>query len=213
MKLISVGLARSLWFLDLTELNPGGKDIFTEVIPALVDSYKFQVYPQPGGDFKDGMKFSNGVFVNHKGDTLSIGVTAYTDGVAVDTFSSTKDSDECIAEIMELLPEVGFAFEPAMIKRKAYLSQLIVRCSKDLNALNPKFVEFSQRLSAAHNGMAFGVCSLEFWPDPTHPTRPASFSFQKKAGEPLSGDRYWSQAGMSTEEHLKLLNELEAILA
>jgi hypothetical protein len=213
MKLLSVGLARSLWFIDLSELNPGGKDIFTEVVPTLIEDYKFKVYPKPDGDFKEGMKFTNGVFTNRKGDTLGgATLTVWTDGIAADTYSSTKDSDEFLEEALGILPEIGFVYDPAMVRRKAYLSQLNVRCSKDLNILNPKLADFAGKISSVAQ-IPFGISAIEFWPDQTQLLKPANFSFQKKIGEPPSGDRYWSQAGMPTDKHVELLEELEAILS
>jgi hypothetical protein len=211
MKLVSVGLARSVWFMDVSELNPGGKDIFTEVVPALVQDYSFKIYPQHGGDFKEGMKFVNGVFTASRGDSLTVALTVWNDGIAADTYVSTKDSDEFLEEVLGTLPDLGFSYEPTMVRRKAYLSQLSVKSTVDLNVLNPKLVEFAKKISSASQ-TTYNLSAVEFWPDQTQPIKPANFSFQKKLGESPS-DRYWSQAGMSTSKHLELLEELEAILA
>src|SRR5258708_4580765 len=109
MKLMSVVLARALWFLDVNELNPGGKDAYIHLFPALLEDYKFKTVPKPGDDFKDGMKFMHGEYVNEDGDVLVINVTIYHDGIAADTYSSTKDSEKFLEEALGALPERGFA--------------------------------------------------------------------------------------------------------
>lgn len=212
MKLLSVALARAIWHLDTTELNPGGRDLFTELVPALIEHYEFKTYPKAGGDFKEGMKFMNGVYTNRKGDTLNVSVTMWSDGIVADVGSATKDAEEFLEEAMGMLPELGFEYEPSMVQRKAYLSQLNVRCSKDLNVLNPKLANFAGKISSVSSDVPFGFAVIEFWPDQMLLHKPANFSFQKKQGEPLSGDRYWSQAGLPTDKHLELLNELEILL-
>jgi hypothetical protein len=198
--------------MDISELNPGGKDIFSEVVPTWVEDYKFQTYPKPGGDFKEGMKFTNGLYINARGDTLPVALTIWKDGIAADTFSSTNDSDRFLVEALGMLREFGFAYDPEMVTRKGYLSQLTVRCSKDLNVLNPKLANFASALSSvSQTPCEFAV--IEFWPDQMQLFKPANFSFQKKMGEPLSGDRYWSQSGTPTDKHLELLEQLETLLS
>jgi hypothetical protein len=100
-----------------------------------------------------------------------------------------------------------------MIRRKAYVSQVTVRCSKPLGALNAKLGDFANRVSVAVGGPVFELSGVEFWPDQTLAAKPASFSFQRKVGDPNGHDRYWSQAAVPTDKHLELLEEFEALLS
>ena len=213
MKLLSVGLARALWFMDLNETNPGGKDIFTHLVPALIDQYKFRSWPKVGDEFKDGMKFTGGEFAKGDGTVLAVNTTIYTDGISADTFSSTRDSEEFLREALNDLPNLGFAFDEEMIRRKGYLSQITVRCSSRLRAINARLADFAKSISSATGGIAYDVAAVEFWPDQSLVNKPANFSFQRKSGDPFSEDRYWSQAGVPTDAHLKLIEELETILS
>ena len=213
MKLLSVGLARALWFLDVNELNPGGKDIYKHLFPALLDDYKFKTYPKAGDDLGQGMKFMNGEFVRRDGSVLTVNCTVYTDGISADTYSSTNDSEELLEEVLTSLPQLGFAYEPQMVRGKAYVSQVHVRCPKPLRTLNPKLVEFANRVSSAVGGTVFDFSAVEFWPDQTLVLKPANFSFQRKIGDPHDSDRYWSQAALPTDEHLELLEEFETLLS
>ncbi|MGH9615059.1 MAG: hypothetical protein ACRD4P_18505 [Bryobacteraceae bacterium] len=199
--------------MDVNELNPSGKDLFTHLFPSLIDDYKFKTYPTPGQDFKDGMKFTGGEFVKEDGTVIALNVTVYNNGISADTFSSTKDSEDFLKEVLDELPQLGFAFDEEMIRRKDYNSQLTIKCSGRLEYLNPKLLEFANRLSSASDGIKFDTSAIELWPDQTILNKPVNFSFQRKSGDPSNGDRYWSQAGVPTDIHLKLLEELEVILS
>lgn len=212
MKLLSVQLARALWFFDINELNPGGRDIFTHLLPAIIEDYKFKVFPKPGDDLSQGMKLLHGEFVNKDGTVLAVNCTVFNDGITVDTFSSTDDSEEILEEFLTDLPE-GFVYSPDMVTRKAYLSQVTVRCSKPLRSLNQKLADFANHISAALGGPVFELSGIEFGPDQTLAIKPASFSFQRKIGEPYTSERYWSQAPVPTKKHLELLLEFEGLLA
>jgi len=211
--LLSVGLARAFWFMDVNELNPNGRDLFTHLFPSFVDDYKFKGYPVAGQDFKDGMKFTGGEFEKEDGTVIGFNVTIYTNGISADTFSSTNDSDAFLKEALDELPQLGFAFDEDMIQRKEYNSQITVKFSGSLEHLNPGLLEFANMLSSASGGIKFDTCAFELWPDQTILNKPVNFSFQRKSGDPSSSDRYWSQACVPTDVHLKLLEKLEAILS
>jgi len=213
VKLLSVALARAIWFMDVNELNPGGKDIFAHLFPVLLEEYKFKTFPRPGEDFKDGMKLTGGEFIKDDGTVIALNVTIYTDGIAADTYSSTMDSEAFLSEALDDLHGLGFAFASDMVRRKGYVSQINVRCSRPLRALNPRLSEFANRISTAVGGTSFNMAAIELWPDQSLVNKPANFSFQKKIGDPPDSDRYWSQAGVQTETHLALLEEFEAILS
>ncbi len=213
MKLLSVALARSLWFVDVSELNPGGKDIFAHLLPALVDDYRFKVFPTEGEDFSQGIKLQQGEFVKEDGTVLSLNVTIFQDGIAADTYASTEDSDDFLEEAFQGLSDLGFVYDPGMIRRKAYLSHVNVTCAKPLSLLNPKLDDLAIQISSALGGSpAFGFAAIEFWPDQTQVYKPSTFSFQKRVGDHFEDNRYWSQAPLPTNEHLKLLDDLETML-
>jgi hypothetical protein len=197
--------------LDAIELNPGGKDIFTDLVPMLIDVYEFKTFPERGGDFSQGMKFVGGEFVKEDGTVLALNATIFSDGVAAETFSNTKDSDAALTEMFGRLLEIGFSYDPEMIRRKAYVSQLNIKCSGSLTSLNRGLSGFAAALSSA-TGTTFDLSAMEFWPPQDQTFKPANFSFQRKTGEPHDSDRYWSQASLPTDEHLKLLEQFETLL-
>lgn len=214
MKLLSVPLARTVWTFDVAEINPRGKNIFSDLIPELIARYDFKNAPEEGGDFSKGMAFTLGTFANRNHDHVQVGLTIWSDGIAADAYSSTDDSDEFLEAAIKVLPELGYYFDPAMVRYKAHNSQVIVKCQNNLSALNPRLEGFIKRLSASVDPQLVFECSaIEFWPDQTRTPRPANFSFQRKNGTAFADNRYWSQAGMPTQKHLELLEELEAMLS
>jgi len=213
VKLLSVPLARTLWTFDINEANPRGKNIFADLVPALVETFEFKKYPQLGDDFSKGMVLELGNFTTAKGDDIQIKLTIWSDGAAADSLSNTSDTDEFLAVVAELLPQYEYAFDPEMIRRKSHRSQVFVKCDKPIHLLNPRLDQFCAKLSEESFGNpVFRLGSIEFWPDQTglH-ERVARFSFERKVGVPFAENRYFSEAGLSTDKHLELLNELEMI--
>lgn len=212
--LVSVGLARSVWVVDAAELNPRGRNLFTDLVPAIVNQFHFQTFPQQGGDFSQGLKFTRGVFRNRELQTIDVDVfTIWSDGLVADTRSSTLDSDDLLEEGLKMLPALGFAFDPLMVHRKSYNSQLHVQCPRHLRTLNPKLDQLAAKLSSVvGGGIAFEFAGLELWPDQSLAIKPATFIFQRRLNDPRP-DHYWSQAPLSTEKHIVFLQELEALLA
>src|SRR5262249_5748981 len=115
MRLISVQLARVTWLADVNEFNPRGLNIFSELIPMLVQEYKFKNFPKEGDDLQSGLKLMKGEYVNNQGDTLSVDMTVFNDGVVADTVASTEASEEFLSEVTVSLSGIGFAFEAEMI--------------------------------------------------------------------------------------------------
>ena len=123
MKLLSVKLARSLWYLDTAELNPRGKNLFNDLVPRLIAEYRFKEYPKEGGDFKEGLQFKNGMFKNSTGDEVVVSGTIWADGIGADTYSSTRDSDEFIEKSLGLIHALGYPYDPSMVRRRGYLER------------------------------------------------------------------------------------------
>ena len=70
MKLLSVKQARSIWLVNIVDLNPRGLNLFGLITP-IVKKYKFQIYPTNpeeliGKDVID-IKFKGGSFRKTQG--------------------------------------------------------------------------------------------------------------------------------------------------
>src|SRR5271165_1124353 len=108
MNLIYTKLARSIWLFDIRDLNPKGKDILGGLVAWIKDAYSFAVAPDPANPIPNptpvlapapqtapqqasgGLVFQRGRFQAQQEISVAIGsLTIYTDGIVIDTTSST----------------------------------------------------------------------------------------------------------------------------
>jgi hypothetical protein len=212
MKIVSVQLARALWFLEPGQLNPKGKNVFSDLVPAIVETFGFQHFPKLGDDLKDGVKFRQGTFTTSS-DDLNVAFTIYNDALSAEA-SSTKYAEEFLFEVGGLGKDLGYVFEESMISKRAYVSQIVVQSDQKITSINPRLIRFSHLVSDATGlGIDYSFSSIEFWPDQRLTFKPAPFQFSRRIGDASFEDHYWSQAATTTDKHLELLNELEQILA
>jgi hypothetical protein len=212
MRLLSVDLARSVWLCNVFEFNPKGKSLYP-VIPLLVNLYKFKSFPSQTEipDYTKGIKFEGGEFRNSEGDVIDFMLTVHNDGFVVDTKSSTKDSD---AFLMEMLTRLSKDFDlpnyEQIIRKKLYISNLFITTDKSLELLNPNLKEISKYLS--DNFLhPFETGGISFWPDQT--ANLPRFTFERVLNVHFVEKKYYSSAGLQTNQHLELLNKLENILS
>lgn len=218
MKLLSVNLARSLWFCPVQEMNPRGKSIY-HIIPYLIDRYKFKVFPSEKEvpDETKGIKFESGEFLTRTNDLIGIGLTIYADGLVADSRYSTDESDAFLTDMLiNLSKEFSFPHFELLIRRIGYVSQLYVSNDKSLELINPKLKNISEYLSNNVKGFGeilFELGGISFWPDQTKINKPFAFSFERVLNIAFSENRYYTAAPLQTEKHLELLDMLENILS
>lgn len=222
MQLLSVLLARSLWFVDLRDLNPRGRELRYTLFPALADKYQFDRFPYDTDDNQPtdetpGFKFSNGSFLDSQGIEVTINFTIFDDGLVAETRSSTRDCDAFIEDILQwMAKDFGIVYHPGMIRKKGYVSELNVTPAHSLGALNNKLEQLASRLasfvSTVEEPVRFEFAGLFYAPDPVQVLKPSPFRFERRLDVPFSTNRYFTQAPLHTDVHLQLLDELEQIL-
>lgn len=211
MRVLSVGLARSIWLFPLEDLNPRGLD----VIPALNSirtRYGFQKAPKIEEVFQEtgGIQFLNGSFRLKDGTQIEIqSFTIYRDGLVAETRRDTATTDEFLAGLLELLTG-KHAFERVPVRQKDYLSELIVSTGLDLGRVCASLDGFADVLSSKA-GAAFQTSSIRFSTSPGPTGVPLTFSFEYRTGTPFDQKRYFSQAPVDTAAHISLLEEFEKI--
>jgi hypothetical protein len=218
MKVLYVGLARSLWVFDLNLLNPQGLSL-QPVIDKLTDKYKFGKAPKSPVDYDNqkALSFKSGTFIDSKGTPVSITFTIYTDGFVADTTASTDASTEFLVEMRETIAgEFGLKL-PTKI-RKAFVSQIDVECDRPLIQLNPGLQELAEFINKNvktidEEPRVYECAALNFWTEDTGKvSAPSPFKFERKITAPFSANHYFSQAPLETQQHLKLLDMLQNVL-
>lgn len=217
MDIANVQRARSIWLFDTNDLNPRGKDIGTDLLDWLKDAYEFSKFPANAGDFEadtKGLLFSGGSFQVREEIFITVELRLYNDGLVADTRSSTEDTDLFLVDVLEsAAKEFSMPYKPEIIRKKMYLSELIVRTNKKLlGATNPKLAEFAGKIAVATGDKSpVELAGIGFWSE-VNPAASA-FRFERKWGAEFSENRYYSRAPLPTAKHQEILNELETILS
>lgn len=217
MELLSVQQARIVVRLPVEELT-SGQLTEPQVTKALTERCEFLSYPQKVEDYLDSAKGL--VFEMGRWDDLPITkLTVYPGGLAVDTNSSTQDSERILNEMLAWASDtLGIKYAPSMIEGKGYLSQVTFKSDRSLNLLNPKLEHFAKKITkSVSEGLGFifpyETTAIVLGFDTTH-VKPnsANFTVERKVDTPFSKDKYFSSAPTPTDEHLRLLEEFEAAL-
>jgi hypothetical protein len=215
MELKTVQRARSIWLLDLQELNPRGKAVGIDLIEWLKDAYQFSKVPKDPNDLDDtkALFFGGGQFQVREEIFIDAELRIYNDGLVADTRESTESSDLLLSDVFEsAAKEFSLAYKPEMVRKKMYLSELIVSTEKSLAVLNPKLNQFAEKLTEAiEDKLPVELAGVSFW-SATSPNL-LHFRFERKWGADFPENRYYSRAPLPTAKHQELLNELEAILS
>ena len=217
MNLLSVSRARALWFIHMGDLNPRGLDM-VPILSTIRSHYRFQISPSKPEDIysaQNGIEFARGSFGADGGKAIEIeSLKIYRDGILVDTRHSTKLSDAVLDDLVGLLVQRhAVSFEPAMVRRKAYLSEVVVSTSHVMDGLNENLRQFSALLAdeVAEN-REFQPVAIRFGTDPAKGSE-LLFSFERQVAVSFQEDRYFSSAPLTTHKHLKVLDAWERILA
>jgi hypothetical protein len=217
MRLSAVLLARVIGFVEMNDLNPRGKVRLPIVAELIKDRFGFAKFPQKVEEFDEqkGVEFIEGSFEDIGVDKLTI----WFNGVGIDVRSSTEDARKILEKSLEWLKkDAGLTYSPEMIKRWAYVSQITFTSEVNFDLVNPAVTKLGKNLSAAVSRIQGG--EFEFhsnwlgWNfDRTGRQFPISdFSIQRRADTPYSENKYFSNAPLPTEEHIKLVEQFEADL-
>ncbi|MGD1071039.1 MAG: hypothetical protein ABSB15_12945 [Bryobacteraceae bacterium] len=232
MKLIHAKLARSIWLFDIRDMNPKGKDILRDLVSWIKDNYDFAIAPDPENPIANaaprattvapkvegipGLTFQRGSFQAEEAVYLAIdSLTIYDDGIVVDSASSTEDADKFALDLLTgATQQFALAYDAETVRKRLYLSELVVRSDINLTSLNPALPAFAERISAPFSGtpgMPFTVGGLSFWSDTDGSGKQRMVRFERQAGRSLGENRYYSDAPMETRTHFEMLEEFERL--
>ncbi|SRR5712692_2527004 len=219
MELINVQLARSIWLFNIDELNPQGKNILADIVDWLKENYHFEKVPPSLDDLSanKGLALQDGEFQLREEIFIHVNLTLYLDGIIAETMSSTRNTDQFLEDALQLATkEFSLAYRPDLVRQKLYVSELNLRCDKQLDKLNSGLTQIASRITELLPGtkkVAFRTSSIGFWVDPeASRLNIPPFQFERKSGTPFDENRYWSRSALHTDDHLALLNEFESLL-
>ena len=217
MQLVSVPLARVLAYIEGAELNAQGKAFFPEIIGSLIERFQFQKYPKNFEETNEdkGVNFFEGRWKGINVNKLTI----FTGALIVDTSTSTEASEQVLEEALTWgAQELGLTYKSGMIKRKQYISDIVINSDIDLLAVHPAFANLQKAVTDVGEQYLWQRRPYElthFGRDFDHTLNPliaAPFSIQRRGNALFSEKKYFSEAPMPTKVHIGLIEKLEADL-
>jgi hypothetical protein len=220
MKIINVDVARTTWLFPLQEINPTGRSL-TQAIIELKDRYKFKKAPVHTLDFDSeakGLIFDQGEYINREAITIMAKLSIFTDGIVSDTWSSTKDSEDMLEDVMTWIKtEHGFSLPADRAVRKLYLSSLTVTTERGQIPGKSKLEELAELVSMRltetgrpNKGYIINGFSLASADWDQHGT-PVPYRFEIKTASHPGENRYYASAPLPTDIHIALLEEQERL--
>lgn len=221
MKILNVLTAKAIWLFDINDLNPRGKDIFSDLIEWLKDCYGFEKVPKSITDIDPTTKaltFERGRFQVREEIYIAVDLQIFDDGLVANSRSSTHETDVFLEDLLALAAkEFSLTYNPAMIRAKMHVSELTVHLDSVLFDLNPQLVDFANTISSMcglPNTPPFEMFGISFSTDlAVSHFKPSRFTLERKVGSPFSEKRYHSRAPVHTDQHEQLLKGLEHILS
>ncbi|MFH0809922.1 MAG: hypothetical protein V2A77_05575 [Pseudomonadota bacterium] len=217
MKLLSIGVSRSLWVLPLIDLNPQGKSLYNIMTP-LVERYGFLKHPQSAEDFdtQKGIDFRQGTFVNDKGSAITVDLVILEHAVVAETRSSTEDGDAFLSDLLLWLStEHGLVPYDGLVRFRGYVSELYFAMEKSLSQINPALRGLQDFLSAGvFASPQYETIGLTLWVEQGAGgvLRPGPLRIERAEGFRFSENRYYSSAPLPTQKHLNALEMFESML-
>ena len=216
MQLAAIVKARTLAFIDLDDLNRNGKVRFADAVGPIAQRYDFKAYPAKLEDFDVGDKgaiFSAG----RLGEIVIAELKIYSGLVFVETLSSTEDSRKVILDLLDWgKAELGLTVDDKVIQHWAYVSQVTFFSEIPLlRALSPPLANLSTKISDFVSEIfaepfAYHPLNYVVGHDPAaRKNGIASFTIQQRANVQFSENKFFSEAPLPTEVHLRFLRELE----
>ena len=218
MEISAIILARVLGFIETADLNPQGRVFFPKLVHGLVERFQFQKYPQTLEEMDDdkGINFFEGTWGGVSVDK----VTIFRGAIAVDTSASTDESGKILDVALTWAAEnFGITYRTGMIKRWKYVSDLTFYSRAPLlgpsNALSNLKGSVSQAVSEIFGEpIQYEPSRLDLDFDKfQRPLPTASFSIQRRGEIPFSDNKYFSEAPLPTDVHIRILKAYEGALA
>jgi hypothetical protein len=216
MELAAIHLARAMAYVETIDLNPKGKAYFPDLVKALVSRFHFEKFPQKPEEFDDGkgIVFAEGKFDGTVLDQLII----YRYGIVVDTRVSTKESKRLLEDALKWAnSDLGLVNKP--IDRWQYASQITFYSEVALSRVHSAYQRLADSTAANVSEMfaeniKYELMFISIDHDPLTRKHPIGrFSIQRRENVPFSQNKYFSDAPLPTDIHLKLLERFEADLA
>ncbi len=204
----------------LEEYQPEQGVVQQDVVELVRSTYHFQAFPilQLGAQPPLMLSFMGGKF-EADGQKFAIGQLLMTQEGDVVTAVTTEQADLVLDDLIRLLDEtLGFRLRSSK-KTKNYVSNVVVEFDRGLEEYIEKLANMACAINEARPGMeAFNIKRLAFGTkdrlqprDTLTAIQTTDFLIGRRAGRPFEENRYFCSAPMTTHDHIRTLERIEAI--
>lgn len=220
MNVISYEFGQVLQPIWMEEVRPFSGVYLPDLYRAICERYRFVVRPTESGPALAGnAKFESGVF-SQNGHSIGIGsLGIYNDGILV-VCRKTDDADLIVDDLIEWATNMFKLRQPRTGMTRKHTSHLVVefdvtidRFVNDFNAISKMFESALEADQGVRIKTQLQRLALAADPLDGLSLGQTAFSIEPRAGVPFGDRRYFSAAPMTSAAHLRLLADMEVVLA
>ncbi len=173
--------------------------------------FEFVSIPESVEDFTSGqgMKFAYG---RGQGFVLD-SMTLFHDGIQCQAAVGTEDLRDTVTRTAELLEGLGFVL-PTSDFKWMYISQIEVQLQPGFSAWLGQFDPLATTIKNKLKASGIGVENYEVWGiglagEGPNTIKPGRFLLERREGYPFAQNVFYSEAPLSTHDHIELLQSIE----
>ncbi len=215
MKILAIRSAKSIWLTTTAFINPGGRYLYA-ALGSVKDRYGFLKSPldkKLPPEVNEGYKFEFGAFNGKSGQIEIVQFVIHTDGLVVETRSSTDDGEDFLINFFDWGgKELGLAKPNDIPIKKVYSSEINFTLSRKPIFFNPKLSKFFDAANnATRDESGSDFLQLTLGTDQTRSKNQRTFSIAREVDTEIDAKRYYSFASTTTAEHIAILEKLEKL--
>ena len=215
MKIISFNSGTVLSLFQLEAFTPLGWMNEREIIAAIGQRYSFGTIPTMSTyeELEQGLVFELGFFATQEGEFTIHRLAIFNDGIVIRT-SKTEYSEAILENLANwLISDYGFR---KLTPQSLYLSEVVVEFEKpavNMFAKYDRIIDIIFSNMTAHkeaSAAAFNSLSIEFV---SKSQSIAKFMIERRVGTSVNDECYFCSAPLTTEGHLRALEEIEHLFS
>lgn len=212
MQIAAVVLARTLAFVESSDLNPNGRVSLPELVKAIADRYKFQTLPKWEEREKEGLVFEFGKI----GNKVIRKLTLFDQAIVLETTANTSESQQLIEELLLWgAAKFDLNYTPNSIRRFGYVSAVTFYTDAPVLEPSPALKKVATITGQAVSDMRqehiqYEGMNIAIGHDPlVLKNGIASFIIARRAETRFSEHKYYSEAPLPTDLHIRVLQQYE----
>jgi len=216
--IIQTTAAQAWWIALADEIRPPEGLDTNSAFAAIKGLFEFPVIPTGPVKKDGGIEFDNGVLRADGSVIVITKIEIYNDGISVHVPSNTANAETVLQKVLELFYSFGVR-RPQTPPLHYYVSTIVADFEHSLNSLFPTVLleRISKNLPVEAKAQFAGFdinADQTLVPGRWAAINPTRFVIHRRLPNiRYDANRYFSQANMTTDQHVELLAEFEKLAA